>query len=225
MSESERALGEAGSPTSADEVNQPAAGDDTPTQAAPNSAPATPVSRYAMGSAKNLARSLLIILAAMAVLFLAVPRPNQAAVGTFDVSAVAQQVKRTNGPTVLLAEGLPKEWGATSARYVRSKQSLMMWQATYLTPDKQNATVQQIWPKPTLSSEKIENWLRNQTGRGTIGGEVQIDGATWVKRDRTGKVQRSLVRRAEGEVVVVTGTASFAQLEELAKSLRPYSGS
>ncbi|MFC4058359.1 DUF4245 domain-containing protein [Planomonospora corallina] len=53
-----------------------------------------------------------------------------------------------------------------------------------------------------------------------VAGTVQIAGATWEKRYREDKDQRSLVRFLSGSTVVVTGTAGWDELTAFAGSLK-----
>ena len=87
---------------------------------------------------------------------------------------------------------------------------------SYTTPDGEYVSVQQ-------ALDPGEGWVDTQTNNGARVGTFETrDGRTWTKRDREGKVQRSLVHRQTGEgelTTLVTGTGTFEQLETFANHL------
>ena len=133
-----------------------------------------------------------------------------------DVVAAVEQHARQAGQPFEYAAGLPEGWTPTSYRYVRSKDQLMMWSATWTTPDGQYVAVQQV-------ADATDSWVSTMTNNGKQVGKVTTeDGRAWLKRDREGKVQRSLVHRQPGEgelTTLVTGTGTFEQLETFANHL------
>ena len=173
------------------------------------------VSAYAQGSVANMLRSLLVIGAIMAVLVLIFPRA-QPEVRPVDVTATAQQVEQSTGWPITAPRDLPEGWVPTRAQYLRSTDGLMSWQAAYQTPAGDFAALHQ-------TIDATDTWVAAQVNRSPRVGQAEVDGAAWERYDREGKVQRSLVRRGgSGEVTtVVTGTASFEELELLVRSLAP----
>ncbi len=175
-------------------------------------------SHYAKGSALNMLRSMAVIAALMAAIFFLVPGTNSVTPQQrdLDVPGTAQHYAVQAQQPFAYPEGLPEGWTATSVRYVRSKGDVMMWSATWTTPDGQYASIQQV-------ADATEDWVNTQTNNGTRLGTVTTeDGRTWIKRDREAKVQRSLVHRpvgAKGLTTLLTGTASFDQLVTLADHL------
>jgi hypothetical protein len=95
----------------------------------------------------------------------------------------------------------------------------MTWQAAYETPAGDYAAVQE-------TVDATDAWVTQQVNRSPRVGEVEIAGSSWEQYDRSGKVQRSLVRRGgPGEVTtVVTGTASWEELRSFVESLAPVTG-
>lgn len=184
------------------------------------STPEAPRSRYSMGSSANLVRSLLAILAMMALLFFMVPRVSTVNGPPVDVHAEAVSAARLSGWPLAEAVGLPEGWRPSSARYVRSTSDLMTWHAGYQSPSGTYAAVEQTMD-PTFK------WIGAQTSRGTPFGTVDIAGKTWTKYLRDYKVQNSLVYKPEtkGELTwLVTGDATFEDMQVLIEHLQPVTG-
>lgn len=174
------------------------------------------VSRYAKGSVANVLRSLLVVGALTAALFFMVARTSSVTADQVDVVAAAEQHAFQAQKPFEYAADLPEGWTPSGTRYVRSKDDLQMWSATWTTPDGQYVSVQQV-------ADVTDDWVLTQTNNGTLLGTVTTkDGRTWEKRERQGKVQRSLLDRQEGEgelTTLVTGTGTFEQLETFADHL------
>lgn len=173
------------------------------------------VSAYASGSVANMLRSLLVIGAIMAVVALMFPRVQPQA-PEVDAVATAQQIEGSTGWTLVVPRDLPEGWVATRAQYRRSTDGLMTWHAGFQTPSGDYAALQQ-----TLDA--TDDWVTTQVNRSPQVGELEVAGRVWTQYDRTGKVQRSLVDRGgPGEMTtVVTGTASWDEMEQFAASLAP----
>lgn len=169
-------------------------------------------SHYAKGSAANMARSMIVILAITLVVFLVVGRTSSVTPADVDVPAAAQANAAQAKQPFAYATDLPDGWTGTSARYVRSKGDVLMWNAGWTTPDGQYVSVQQVVDAP-------QDWVDTQTNNGArVGTWTDEDGTEWLRREREGKVQRSLVDDPEGEgelTTLVTGTGSWEQLQTL----------
>ncbi|MFN8046656.1 MAG: DUF4245 domain-containing protein [Dermatophilaceae bacterium] len=176
-------------------------------------------SRYAMGSLPNMARSLLVIAALMALVIFMVPRVNSLSGPPVDIPATAQRVAAESGWPVAIAAGLPSGWKATSARYVRTGEGAMTWLAGYQAPSGDYASVEQ-------TRDASSTWVETEVNRASEQGTVEVGGRTWTKYVRSSKTQNSLLHRpgAPGELTtLVTGTASFEELAVLIEHLEPVS--
>lgn len=176
-----------------------------------------PRSSYASGSVANMARSLLVVGGLVAVLIALVPRVSNVSQPPVDVPAAAIGVVRETGWPISQPEGLPEGWKATSVRYVRSTDSLMTWHAGYQSPAGNYVALEQ-------TRGATNGWVEAQTNRARVTGEVDAAGKTWVKYERTPKIQRSLLWRAPSEAEVttlITGTGTFEELSAFATALRP----
>jgi hypothetical protein len=176
-----------------------------------------PRSSYANGSTANIVRSLLVIGVIVAALVAIVPRVNQVSQPPVDVIAKAEQVAAETGWPILAPRGLPEGWKATSVRYVRSTDGLMTWHAGYVSARGRYVALEQ-------TEDATELWVSAQTNRARVTGQVQAAGREWDTLVRSGKVQNSLVHRAEaGEelTTIITGTGTFEELELFAEALAP----
>jgi hypothetical protein len=186
--------------------------------AAQQGVPARGASHYAKGSAANMARSMAVIVAIALGLFFIAGRPNSTTPQSLDVPGTAQFRAQQAGQPFAYPTGLPDGWAATNVRYVRSKGDVMVWNAGYTTPDGQYVSVQQ-------ALDPGQGWVDTQTNNGArVGTLTTEDGRVWAKRDREGKVQRSLVdvpKDSTKLTTLVTGTGSWAQLEQFADRLTP----
>ncbi len=168
-----------------------------------------------MGSASNLVRSLIVILAFMAVLIFMVPRVNSLSGPPVDIPARAAEVATQSGWPISIAAGLPTGWQPTSARYVRTGDGAMTWLAGYQAPSGNYVSVEQTKNATSL-------WIETEINRAVAKGTVDVAGRTWAKYERPSKVQNSLVHTPEttGELTtLVTGTGTFEELEVLIEHL------
>lgn len=176
-------------------------------------------SSYANGSVGNLVRSLLVVGGLVALLIAVVPRVNQVSQPPVDVAGTAAQVAADTGWPISVASGLPDGWKATSVRYVRSTDGVMTWHAGYQAPSGNYVALEQ-------TREATDGWVEAQTNRARRTGQLQAAGLGWDTYVRSGKVQNSLVHRAQGSAeltTIVTGTGTFEELTAFAEALTPAS--
>ena len=164
-----------------------------------------------MGSLPNMVRSMIVIGALMLLIIFLVPRVNSLSGPPVDIPGTAQDVARESGWPIVVAQGLPRGWKATSARYVRTGDGAMTWLAGYQAPSGNYVSVEQ-------TKDATSSWVETEVNRAVKKGTVEIDGKTWTKYERPAKTQNSLVNRPEsaGEMTtLVTGTGTFEELGEL----------
>lgn len=177
----------------------------------------SPRSSYANGSVANMARSLVVIGALVAVLIAVVPRVNSVSQPAVEVAASSVEIARSSGWAIDRPEGLPDGWKATSVRYVRSTDGLMTWHVGYTSPTGNYVALEQ-------TEDATPAWISAQTNRAAVTGEVEAAGRTWGTYVRGGKVQNSLVHKPQGTgelTTIITGTGTFEELAAFAESLRP----
>lgn len=174
-------------------------------------------SRYSMGSAPNMVRSLVVIGALMALIWFMTPRVNTLGGPVVDVHGTAVSVAQDSGWPISEAVDLPEDWKTTSARYVKGTEGLMTWHAGYQAPSGNYVAVEQ-------TRDATRGWVEAQTNRARRIGELEAAGRTWVKYERGAKVQNSLVdlRTGPGELTtLLTGTGTFDELAFVAEHLAP----
>lgn len=116
-------------------------------------------------------------------------------------------------------------WPATSARVEPQADGTVGWQVGFLSPDEDYAAVLQRGVFPEQAAAAQQEWIDEQTRNGVPGESVTLGGRDWVRSvgDSTPDDRRSLVRAEAGMVTLVTGSASWAELETLAGTLAPVS--
>ncbi len=177
---------------------------------------AQPANRYLSGSAANMVRSLVVIVALMAVVILIVPRVNRITQPPVDVAGSADTIASQSGWPIEIPVGLPDGWRATSVRYERSTDGVMTWHVGYETPDNQYVAIEQ-------AKDPTTGWVTAEVNRAAQKGTVEAGGRTWTTYVRDLKVQNSLVNRpsSKGELTtIITGTGTFAQLTEFVEHLQ-----
>lgn len=117
-------------------------------------------------------------------------------------------------------------WTATSARVEPQPDGTVVWRAGFYTPSQEYAAVLQRGVFPAQAAGTVQQWVDQETRAGTPGGSVTIGGREWTRAEGepSPDERRSLVARDGGTVTIVTGSASWAELEQLAASLRPVAG-
>ncbi|KGN39634.1 DUF4245 domain-containing protein [Knoellia subterranea] len=205
-------------PTSATDEPSDASQSTASQGTAPTTSQATPrKSSYSMGSTPNMVRSLIVIGALMALIWFMTPRVNTLGGPVVDVHGTAVQVAEDSGWPISEAIDLPEGWRTTSARYVRSTDKLMTWHAGYQSPAGTYVAVEQ-------TRDATRGWVEAQTNRARRIGEVTIGDVTWIKYERGGKVQNSMLDRRTGSgemTTLLTGTGSFEEMALVAEHLGP----
>ncbi|WP_258025268.1 DUF4245 domain-containing protein [Streptomyces bambusae] len=106
-------------------------------------------------------------------------------------------------------EGLSQEWRATSVSYERKNANA--WHLGFLDPENQYVAVEQ-------STDTAAKYLDKVTQKAVATGQTQqVGDLVWERWD--GEKYDALVRREQGHVTVVTGTASFDGLAKMAAAL------
>ena len=157
-------------------------------------------------------------LLAAAIIVVAVPIPHAAEPVTVSYRAdLAKLIRLAPFPAVVPA-GLPGSWQPVSSGLAvggGNGAGTVTWQLGYLTPDSTLASVEE-------TNAKAAAFIRRMTNRGTALPPVRLAGRTWSLSSTPSRGQRSMYYTIPaGPTVVVTGNATWAQLRQLAASLRP----
>ncbi|MET9641809.1 MULTISPECIES: DUF4245 domain-containing protein [Streptomyces] len=158
----------------------------------------------------DMVRSLAVIGVVVAGIYVFVPHDDKAdPTRTVDYRVETLTARRAAPYPVAAPVGLPEQWRATSVTYERTKADA--WHLGFLDPEQQYAAVEQ-------SSDTSVKYLERVTRNATASGQTQqVGDAAWERWE--GEKYDALVRREQGHVTVVTGTASFEQLGTLAAAL------
>lgn len=184
----------------------------------PSAAP--PARRGMPGGIKSMLISTVVVVAACLVWWAFVPRVNRVSQPVEDVAGIAREIGLQQHWDPAVADGLPAGWQAVNVTLLDQSGQPATWQAGYDGPNNGYAAVLQ-------TNDGGASWVNAQTGGGSTQGTVTIGGVAWTKVQRSDGDQRSLVRSSElsGLSTVVTGTGSWAQIEQFAAAVKPLSKS
>ncbi len=117
-------------------------------------------------------------------------------------------------------------WPATSARVEPQPDGTVAWQVGFYTPQEAYAAVMQRGQFPAQAAQAQQEWIEAQTRGGLPDGTVTVGGREWTRLvgDPVPDDRRSLVIEEAGTALVVTGSASWAELEGLAAELEVVEG-
>lgn len=158
----------------------------------------------------DMVRSLAVIGVLVGGIYLVIPHDDKAdPTKVVDYRVETLTARRAAPYPVAAPVGLPAEWRATSVAYVRKEASA--WHLGFLDPQRQYVAVEQ-------STDATDHYIGKVTQKATATGQTQqVGDQLWERWD--GEKYDALVRREQGYVTVVTGTASFEQLGAMAAAL------
>jgi len=163
-------------------------------------------------SAGDMVRSLVVVLAVIAVILLLNARDERGTVRDLDFAGPLAQARQAASYDVLGPVGLGDEWRATSVRLPLEDGGLT-WHIGFVTPRGDYAGLEQSdGPAPGKFVDRFAEGSRPT-------GDVRIGERTWQRREGGDPEPRALVLRTATSTVVVAGTAQWPELEELAGSL------
>jgi hypothetical protein len=189
-----------------------------PPPAAPQQAPeptvATPPSRgRGKQTVGDMVRSLLVVLVLVFVVVALGARDNSGeGVRPLDYSGALAQARDEATYDVLAPIGLPDTWVPTSARTGRDGDAVT-WHLGLVTPAGDYAGLEQRDGDPEAAVADVADG-------GDDAGTVAISGLRWRKVDGGDPEKHALVLDGEAVTTVVAGSASWAELETLARSLQ-----
>jgi hypothetical protein len=184
---------------------------ETPTAPEESGGPAKRVrGRESVG---DMVRSLSLVLIVVAVVFLLTLRnePDQK-LHRVDFGQQLQDTRQVASYDVLAPVGLDKRWTATSVRGDKVG-GAVTWHIGFVTPDGHYAAVEQSDGPGTA-------FLDDFTAGATKAGGVTVAGASWQRLSGGKPEPRALVLRGSGVTTIVAGSATFAELGQLAGALR-----
>jgi hypothetical protein len=172
-----------------------------------------PVRRRGAGTAADMVRSLLVIGALVAVVVLAVPRPQGRIQQPVDVAQAVEDARAAGLPAVVPA--VPAEWEPNAATFEPDPvEGLPTFSVGYLLPDESYASLR-------MTTGATPGWLGGFTADGSPDGEREVAGETWQRLVSEESASRRSLVLVEGPVTtLVTGTADDAALDALAVTAR-----
>jgi hypothetical protein len=160
-------------------------------------------------------------LAAAAVLVVAVPAPHAAEPVTVSYRGDLAKLTQVAPYPAVAPRGLPTTWQPVSSGLAvggANGAGTVTWQLGYATPGNALATLEE-------TNAPAASFVQRMTNSGTTLGPAQVNGRPWTLISTPARGQRSMyMTGADHVTLVVTGTASWAQLRQLAASLHPVGG-
>ncbi|MEU9839105.1 DUF4245 domain-containing protein [Actinomadura sp. NPDC048032] len=168
------------------------------------------------GFAMAMGACLLLVLA----IYVVTPRSDEEVLPTVDYSSQLWAMRNDAPYTVHAPEGLPPTWRPNSSRVNgldADGKGPVAWHLGFVTPSDEYAALEQ-------SNEKASQYVPRMANSSRPVGTQQVNGVTWTKYYRKDKKANSLARTLpDGVSIVVTGTASYAELAVVAGSLKEQS--
>ncbi|GGM83288.1 hypothetical protein GCM10010106_32430 [Thermopolyspora flexuosa] len=159
--------------------------------------------------------ALLVCLGAVGLFLLVTPQSRTERIPEVNFSIDLANARRQASFEVWAPEPVPANWVPNSSR-IAPDQAFFTWRLGFATAKRRHAMLAQSDEQP--AAEFANRMANSDKPVGT----VEIAGATWEKRERPDKNQRTLIRFLDGATVVVTGTADWDELTTLATSLKAY---
>jgi hypothetical protein len=167
----------------------------------------------ARATTADLVRSLVLVLAVVAVILLLNARDESATVvRDLDFAGPLDQARQAASYDVLGPVALGPQWRATSVRLPREDGGLT-WHIGFVTPRGDYAGLDQTDGPPPR--EFVDRFAEGSRATG----DARIGGRTWQRREGGEPEPRALVLRSQASTVVVAGNARWSELEALAGSL------
>jgi hypothetical protein len=162
-----------------------------------------------------MAMSLGIVLGIVLLVVVLLPRAHYNAVKQIDPTEAIVGGQRVAPYHVLAPSGLPSSWQATSARVEGpDDKHVVHLHIGYYTPRGAYAAVEES------NGDRVP-FLELETAHGKLTGQRTIGTTSWETRYSANQKDRSLdVVTPDGATVIVTGSAQYDELAELAASLR-----
>ena len=166
------------------------------------------------------ALSALGCLLAAAVIVVAIPAPHAAEPVTVSYRADLARLARLAPYPAVAPRGLPASWQPVSSGLTvggANGPGTVTWALAYMTPDGLLASLEETNADPAA-------FVRRMTNNGTALPPSPVNGQAWNLSATPARGQRSMYRTSPaGFTLVVTGNATWAELRQLAASLRPVS--
>src|SRR3954466_3391101 len=183
----------------------------------PAAAPATPTSRYSLGSFPNMFRSMLVIALFVLALVAIVPRISQVQRPAVDAAGKASQVAAQTTWRIQLPRSLGAGWAPTVAPYGPGTEQVPTFTTVWTTPSGADIALKQ-------AVGATPGWVARSVNDGQATGTVTVSGRTFEKFVAGDARQLSYVVRGQGPkglTLVASGTAPEDELNAFVAALAP----
>jgi len=157
-------------------------------------------------------------LVAAAVAVVAIPAPHAAEPVAVSYRADQAKLARLAPYPAVAPAGLPAAWTPVSSGLAvggANGAGTVTWQLGFMTPGGSLASLEE-------TNASAAGFVRRMTNDGTALAPTLLNGQAWSLSATPARGQRSMYATSPaGVTVVVTGNATWAELRELAASLRP----
>lgn len=160
----------------------------------------------------RLARAVVVCVLLTAVVVVLTPRRTAIPGPMVRYAADAARLRAAAPFPVYAPAGLPRAWWPVQSRLTGVHSPPLAWSLDFVLPGGGHAALEE-------SDEPAATFASRMANIAAASGSLRIAGVTWERRYREDKDQRSLVRSTPHVTLVVTGTASWADLTVLARSL------
>ena len=153
-----------------------------------------------------------------ALIVMAIPAPHAAQPVPVSYRGDLTQLAALAPYPAVAPAGLPASWQPVSSRLTvggANGAGTVTWHLGFMTPDGSLASLEE-------TNAAASAFVRRMTNSGTLLPPTRLAGRTWSICATPSRGQRSMYFTSPtGFTVVVTGNATWAQLRDLATSLRP----
>lgn len=159
---------------------------------------------------RDMFLSMGVIVAVAGVVYIANPHDEDAdPLKAVDYRVELTTAQRAAPYPVVAPEGLPETWKPTSVSYARLDGN--SWHLGFLDPDREYVAVEQSTDPAAKYIAEVTHDAKDTGKSARVGGEA------WQRWE--GPKYDALVRTADGATTVVTGTAPYERLVEMAEAL------
>ncbi|MGP4003065.1 DUF4245 domain-containing protein [Streptomyces sp. 8N706] len=164
---------------------------------------------------RDMVLSMAVIGIVVAAIYVFVPHDeSQDPVKPVSYRVELDTARRAAPYPVAAPEGLPKTWRPTSVTYSggAGDDGAAVWHLGFMDPTNEYVAVEQSDGRPAKFIDAV-SYRAAKTGR-----TQQVGEATWQRY--AGPKYDALVREERGVTTVITGTASYERLAEMAAALK-----
>ncbi|MEU8400581.1 DUF4245 domain-containing protein [Nonomuraea sp. NPDC048892] len=158
--------------------------------------------------------ALFVCLAGAGLFLLVTPQSREEHIPRLDYSITVANFGHTVPYGVWAPQGDPANWVPNSNRIAEGENGAKVLYLGYATAARQHAMFAQSDERPAAG------FASRMANTDKAAGGQQVGGVAWERRFREDKNQRSLVRVLPDVTLVITGTADWTELGELAARLQ-----